>query len=59
VRHLCLCVVVASVRALQAKASEISFGSLPGGLPDACFATWSAFAFPFTPACSGTHWIVG
>ena len=50
---------MASVRALQAKAREISFGPLPGGLPAACFATWSAFSFPSTPACPGTHWIVG
>ena len=50
---------MASVRALQAKAREIPFGPLPGGLPAACFVTWSAFLFPSTPACPGTHLIVG
>jgi len=59
VSHLCLCVVMASVPALQAKAREISFGPLPGGLPASCFATWSTFSFPSTPACPRTHWIVG
>ena len=56
--HLCLCAVMAPVRALRAKAREISFGPLLGGLPAACFATWSAFSFSSTSACPG-HWIVG
>jgi len=50
---------MASVRALQVKARDISLGPFPGGLLAACFAAWSALSFTSTPARPGTYWVVG